>query len=179
MTDMVQELDRDVVSAKKTKVTVTATPLDAAPWVSFTMDADYPNKGGKQDGDELKFDAGAGEFDLSFELDDQTALNLAFYPDFTDAIWVAVGSICPTQAGDGDGAITPGTVADKKLVVTNANALGETLTFALRFTGDASAGGYPPYVFDPQIINGGNGLAEENDGDEDENDEDRRDEQGE
>ena len=173
MNEMVQELDREVVSAKKTKVTVTATPLDAAPWVSFAMAADYPNKGGKQDGDELKFDAGAGDFELSFELDDQTALNLAFYPDFTDARWVAGGSICPTQAGDGDGAITPGTIADAKLVVTNANAVGQTLTFALRFTGDASTGGYPPYVYDPEIVNGG-GRVVEDDGNEDEDDEDRR-----
>ena len=164
MTDMVQELDRDVVGAKKTKVTVTASPLDAAPWVSFTMDADYPNKGGKQDGDKLKFDAGAGEFDLSFELDDQTELNLAFYPDFTDAMWVAVGTTCPTAAGDGGGAIIPGTVSDTKLVVTNANSVAQTLTFALRFTGDASSGGYPPYVYDPEIVNGGGRLLEDDAG---------------
>ena len=175
MNDMVQELDRDVVGAKKTKVTVTATPLDAAPWVSFTMDADYPNKGGKQDGNKLKFDAGAGEFDLSFDLDDQTALSLAFYPDFTDAIWVAVGTTCPTQAGDGNGAIIAGTVANTKLVVTNANAVAQTLTFALRFTGDASPGGYPPYVYDPEIVNGGGRNDEEDAG---EDDDDRRGDKG-
>ena len=174
MTDMVQELDRDVVGAKKTNVTVTATPLDAAPWVSFTMDANYPNKGGKQDGDKLKFDAGAGAFDLSFDLDDQTALNLAFYPDFTAAMWVAVGPTCPTEPGNGIGAIVAKTVASKKLVVTNANSVAQTLTFALRFTGTASTGGYPPYVYDPQIINGGGQVAEEVEN----QDEGRRDEQG-
>ena len=178
MTDMVQELDHDVVGAKKTKVTVTATPLDAAPWVSFTMDADYPNKGGKQDGDKLKFDVGAGPFELSFELDDQTSLNLAFYPSFVDAMWVAVGTSCPTQAGDGNGTIIAGTVTDTKLVVTNTNSLGQTLTFALRFTGNASSGGCPPYVYDPQIINGGGNVAEDAGG-EGEDDDGGRDNRGE
>ena len=178
MTEMVQELDHDVVGAKKTTVTVTATPLGAAPWVTFTMDANYPNKGGKQDGNKLKFDAGAGPFDLSFELDDQTSLDLAFYPSFVDAMWVAVGTSCPTQAGDGNGAIIPVTVANTKLVVTNTNSFGQTLTFALRFTGTASSGGYPPYVYDPQIINGGGHVAED-DGGEDEDDDSGRDDRGE
>ena len=176
MTDMVQELDRDVAGAKKTKVTVTATPLDAVPWVSFTMDADYPNKGGKQDGDKLVFNAGAGAFDLSFDLDDQTALNLAFYPDFADAMWVAIGTTCPSAAGTGNGAITAGTVASTKLVVTNANSVGQTLTFALRFTGDASTGGYPPYVYDPEIVNGGGRNDEDDEGGDND---DRRDDKGE
>ena len=170
MTEMVQELDHDVVGAKKTKVTVTATPLGAAPWVSFAMNADYPNKGGKQDGDKLKFDAGAGPFELSFDLDDQTSLNLSFYPCFVDAMWVAVGTTCPTQAGDGNGAIIAGTVTNTKLVVTNTNSLGQTLTFALRFTGTASSGGYPPYVYDPQIINGGGQVAEDDGGEDEDED---------
>jgi hypothetical protein len=162
MTDMVSELDRDTVTAKKTKVTVTASPLAAAPWVSFAMAADYPNKGGKQDGDKLKFDGGAGDFDLSFELDDQTELNLAFYPSATDAIWVAVGTTCPTEAGNGGGAITPVSVSNKKLVVSNANAVAQTLTFALRFSGTQSSG-YPPYVYDPEIVNGGGRMFADND----------------
>ncbi len=155
MIEMASTLKHRADANKKTKVTVTATPLDAAPWVRFRMDANYPDNGGKQDGDKLKFDAKAGPFDLSFELDDATALNLAFYPSFGDAIWVAVGSACPVAAGNGGGAITPGTVAKSKLVVRNANTVAQTLTFALRFSGKASSGGYPPYVYDPQIVNGG------------------------
>ncbi len=53
MTDMVRERDRHVTKTKKTKVTVTATPLAAEPWVSFAMSADYIDKGGKQDGESL------------------------------------------------------------------------------------------------------------------------------
>ena len=57
-------------------------------------------------------------------------------------------------------ALTPaGTVAKSKLVVTNANSVGETLTFALRFDGDEARGGKPPYIYDPQIINGGGHFA--------------------
>ena len=155
MTQMVSELRHNTATAKKTKVTVTANPLSAAPWASFTMAADYVDKGGKQDGDKLKFDANAGPFDLSFELDDNTSLGLAFYPDFADAIWVAVGDACPTGPGNGAGAITPGSVSNKKLVVTNTNSVAETLSFELRFTGSAAGVGVPPYVYDPKIINGG------------------------
>lgn len=155
MTKMVSDLEYDAVTAKKAKVKVTATSLGSAPWVCFTMDADYPEKGGKQAGDELEFDARAGPFDVSFELDDETDLDLAFYPDFTDAMWVVVGLACPTQPGNGNGAIIPISVADKKLVVTNQNAVGQTLTFMLRFTGNSSGADYPPYEYDPRIINGG------------------------
>jgi hypothetical protein len=167
MTDMVSELDRDTATDKKTKVTVTARPLAEAPWVRFAMAADYPDKGGKQDGEKLKFDVGAGAFDLSFDLDDQSGLNLAFYPDVADAIWVAVGTTCPTAAGNGNGVITGVSASDKKLVVTNANAIKQTLTFALRFTGTAK-GDYPPFVYDPEIVNGGGKQA----GDDDAQDED-------
>lgn len=155
MTEMVSELRHDTVTAKKTKVTITASPLAVAPWVSFAMTSEFVDKGGKQDGDKLKFDANAGDFELSFKLVDQSGLQLAFYPDFADAIWVAVGDTCPTAAGNGNGAISAGSASSQKLVVSNANAVAQTLTFALRFTGAASAGGYPPYVYDPQIINGG------------------------
>ena len=154
MTQMVSEL-RHEVTAKKTKVTVTATPLGSAPWVSFAMTSDYVDKGGKQEGDKLKFDANAGDFELSFKLEDQTSLQLAFYPDFADAMWVAVGDSCPTAAGDGGGAISPGAVSNRKLVVGNANAVPQTLTFALRFTGNAPGGGETTYAYDPKIINGG------------------------
>ena len=155
MTQMVSELRHEVVAAKKTKVAVTASPLSAAPWVSFAMRADYVDKGGKQDGDKLKFDANAGEFELEFKLDDQSGLQLAFYPDFADAIWVAVGDNCPTAAGNGNGAISPGTASQRKLVVSNANAVAQTLTFALRFAGNAPGGGETSYAYDPKIINGG------------------------
>ena len=155
MTDTAIELDRSVTTAKKTKVTVTATPLATDPWVSFAMKADYPDQGGKQEGEKLKFDARAGEFDLTFELDDETDLKLAFYPTPADAMWVAVGTTDPDQPGFANGAITPVSVTGKKLVVTNANFIAETLTFILRFSGTASSGGHPPYVYDPEIVNGG------------------------
>ena len=158
MTEMMSELRHDAPTTnKKTKVTVTATPLASAPWVSFAMNADYPNKGGKQQGDELDFDAGAGPFDLRFDLDDQTNLDLAFYPDFADAMWVVEGFDCPTGPGNGNGAITPQSVTAKRLTVTNRNAVGQTLTFALRFTGAKTGPSAPPYVFDPRIVNGGGG----------------------
>ena len=155
MTQLVSELRHEGTTEKKTKVTVTASPLAVAPWASFAMTSDYVDKGGKQEGDKLKFDANAGAFDLSFELADNTSLGLAFYPDFADAMWVAVGEACPTAPGDGNGAITPGSVSNKKLAVTNANSVAQTLTFALRFTGNAPGGGQMTCPYDPKIVNGG------------------------
>jgi hypothetical protein len=58
-------------------------------------------------------------------------------------------------AGNGNGAISPGTASGSKLVVGNANAVAQTLTFALRFTGNAPGGGETSYAYDPKIINGG------------------------
>ena len=155
MSQMVSELRHETAGAKKTRVTVTASAASNPPGVAFGMSADYVDKGGKQDGDKLKFDAGAGPFDLSFDLDDSSGLQLAFYPTVADAIWVAVGDSCPTAAGNGNGAISPGSASNQKLVVTNANSSAQTLTFALRFTGNATGGGQTTYVYDPKIINGG------------------------
>jgi hypothetical protein len=155
MTQLVSELRHETGTAKKTRVTVTATPLGAPPWVDFAMASDYVDKGGKQEGDKLKFDAGAGDFELSFRLVDQTSLQLAFYPDFADAMWVAAGDNCPTAPGNANGAISPGTASPSKLVVSNANSIAQTLTFALRFTGNAPGGGETSYIYDPKIINGG------------------------
>jgi hypothetical protein len=156
MTQMVSELRHDTTAAKKTKVAVTASPLTTAPWVSFAMSADYVDKGGKQEGaDKLKFDAHAGDFELEFKLNDESGLQLAFYPDFADAMWVAVGDNCPTAPGNGNGAISPGTASPSKLVVSNANSIAQTLTFALRFAGNAPGGGETSYIYDPKIINGG------------------------
>jgi hypothetical protein len=159
MSQTLSELRHTTGSTKKTKVKVTASPLDAAPWVDFTMSSDYPDGGGKQDGDKLNFDAGAGAFELTFELRDDTKLGLAFYPDASDAIWAVVGTNKPQQGGFANGAIAPVSVADKKLVVTNDNSIAQTLNFILRFTGTAMAGGFPPYVLDPLIVNGGGGSG--------------------
>lgn len=144
---------------KKATVTITATRLPAAPWVHYEMAAKFPDKGGSQDGDKLKFDAKEGPFELVFDLDDQTkGLKLGFLPSFAEAMWVAPGTSCPQGPGNGGGAISAGSVNANKLVVNNANAIDETLTFALRFTGIDSPGGFPPYVYDPIIINGGGSI---------------------
>lgn len=162
MTDLMNQVsrhDRGAATNKETAVKVTARPLAAAPWVGFTMVADYKHKGGKQDGDKLMFDARAGQFDLSFELDDQTKLKLDFYSDFADAMWIEVGEQCPSGPGNSNGAITAGRKAGpNKLVMTNTNDVEQTLTFMLRFTGNSSGTAFPPYEYDPKIVNGGEGL---------------------
>lgn len=156
MTDVGSELDPEGVLKKSTIITVTAERLEFAPWVFFWMTANYPNQGGKKLGEFLKFDKRAGEFDLTFNLIDNSGLHLKFYELFEDAMWVQVGAVCPPAGpGDGDGAIVPGTVFDFSLEATNVNGKGALLTFMLRFTGDHKQDGGPPYEFDPKIINGG------------------------
>lgn len=155
MTDVVSEIDPEGLVKNSTIITVTADPLEFTPWVYFSMTATYPNGGGKKVGENLKFDKRKSNFEMRFVLVDSTNLDLAFYRTFEEAMWVVVGPTCPTGPGNGGNAITEVSVADKELVVTNANGIGEMLTFALRFTGNASSGGFPPYVYDPRIINGG------------------------
>ena len=157
MNQTVSERRHSTGSHKKTKVKVTASPLGSAPWVEFTMRADFPDAGGQQVGDELKFDKGAGAFELTIALRDDTDLGLAFFADAGDSIWAAVGTGKPLQGGFANGTITPVSISDKKLVVTNDNSVAQTLNFILRFTGTAMPGGCPPYVLDPLIINGGGG----------------------
>lgn len=161
MTNLVSELRHEAMSKKFAMIKVTAEPQKDPPWVSYSMDANYPNQGGKQEGENLKFDNRAGEFEMQFSLVDNTKLNLAFYPSFEDAIWVVVGEGEPSGPGNGGGAILPGSVVKQKLIVTNANKVSETLTFTLRFTGDSSGKGFPPYLYDPKIINGGDGFIEQ------------------
>ena len=105
---------------------------------------------------------------LRFHLRDESSRNLKFSPPGVNAMWVTSGSDnappeCPSNAGDG-GQIKfsgPQTGCSKNLLaVINANS-GDPclLKYALRFDGDPhkseSGQQYPPYVFDPEIKNGG------------------------
>jgi hypothetical protein len=157
MSQVQSELSHTSGSAKKTKVKLTSRRLSAAPWVDFKMDADYLDAGGEQVGDKLKFNKGEGAFLLEFELHDDAKLDLAFYPDPAEAIWAAVGTAKPTQPGYADGALTPVSVSDKRLVVMNDNMVAQSINFILRFSGLQNSD-CPPYILDPIILNGGGGT---------------------
>jgi hypothetical protein len=146
---------------KTAKIKITASPLDDAPWVDFDMNAKFPQGGGKQVNQKLHFNRGAGKFELEFRLKDDTNLGLAFYPTVAEAIYVAVGKVCPVlQPGDGGGVIIPGEVSNDCLTLNVININEDpgpiplTLSFVLRFMGVQSDHQHPPYVFDPRIING-------------------------
>lgn len=145
---------------KSVTIDVTADPAPAPTWVTFAMNAKFPGKGGKQDGDALEFDFGDGPFDLTFSLKDNTKLKLGFLPDVTEAIWVAVGPKCPTRAGDAGGQFKATKSTKLQLSVTNTNGTKQDLCFALRFTGVQSDPSHPPYVFDPIVKNGGGGTTQ-------------------
>lgn len=153
MSTAVSNIQRHETKPKSAKVKITARTGTVEP-VDFSMDAHFPDQGGKQDKDALKFDKHAGPFELTFTLDDKTSLGLGFYPDVTQAMWVAAGSSCPAGPGNGGGVISPVSVVSDTLTVMNANEVEETLTFALHFTGESN-GKCPPYSYDPQIKNGG------------------------
>ena len=61
---------------------------------------------------------------------------------------------CPTERGDGDGAIGYVSVSSNRLVVINENIDPALLKFSLRFDGDRDQTS-PPYEFDPIIDNRG------------------------
>jgi hypothetical protein len=159
MSQLQSELSQTSRAAKKTKIKLTTRRLSAEPWVEFIMDAYYPNGGGQQVGDKLKFEMDEGAFRLEFDLIDDAGLGLAFYLDPAKAIWAAVGTAKPTQPGFAGGAITPVSVSDKKLVVINDNWIAQSINFILRFEGDWKSDTCPPYILDPIIVNGGGGNA--------------------
>lgn len=149
------------MTAKKVKITVTATNAPAPDYVAFAMSSNYLDGGGNQNGNSLNFNANTGQFKLEFDLSDRTsspALGLAFMSNPSDAMWVGApgASSCPTGPGDGGGAIDfPPNDNANKLDVTNENLAQANLHFALRFNGNAIGSSQPPYVFDPIISNGG------------------------
>lgn len=110
-----------------------------------------------------RIDIGFGDppTELRFQLHDRTArpgqpgLRLSFVEPAEQAMWVSLGN-CPQQSGNG-GQISFDSVNPQQLRVTDANAGDECiLHYALRFNGDPAANG-PPYVYDPDIRNGGGG----------------------
>ena len=96
---------------------------------------------------------GAPDTPIFFHLHDSTALHLAFKSPASEACWVDLND-CPTQAGNG-GQISFVSRAPKLLKISDANSGPAcVLHYALRFDGDP-LGKCPPYVYDPEIRNGG------------------------
>jgi hypothetical protein len=105
----------------------------------------------------------SGEYDVEFDLDDRTGLDLKFLPTVDESIWIN-SACCPFQASGND---EKGQISDKarasktKLKLKNAN-LGDpcVLHYRLRFDGHpwTSPNGnnfVPPYSKDPDFRNGG------------------------
>lgn len=111
---------------------------------------------------------------IHFNLSDKTGLQLKFYPynpphqmptppaDYP--IYVGTGPECPPPAGLNGGQITILTSASNLLKVFNNNTSQCTLHYALRFSGNDNIAGktQAPYVFDPEIRNGGGGVPLQN-----------------
>lgn len=94
-------------------------------------------------------------------IEDKTGLDLEFYSDPDDAMWVDLAPNCPNQPGGG-GQITFQSSSKKVLRVDDANA-GQPcdLKYALRFYGMSKTidgrDYKPPYEYDPDLKNGGGG----------------------
>ena len=104
--------------------------------------------------------AGTPPVRMQFHLHDDSGLHLKFMNPASEAMWVSQTNTCPDQPGDG-GQISfnhPSTA--HLLQVDDANSGPAcTLYYTLRFDGDASTDPdgdkHPPYIYDPEIRNGG------------------------
>ena len=150
--------------ARKTKVTVTASPGSGNELVAWSYSAKFEDGGGSNDKktSTMKFDKGSGAHDVTFVLVDDSGFGLAFEQEPTDALWAAAGTACPTGAGNGGGEILfEKTPVGSKLTITNQNQAAGDVAYALRFSGErranpAKPGSFvPPYVYDPIMSNGG------------------------
>jgi|GEM_PF-2584027 len=125
-------------------------------------EADWAN--GKQKG-EIKVPQGTPPSEIHFHLRDDTGLHLNFMRAFADVIYVSTGTACPPPRGNEGGQITFVSSTQNLLKVSNANSGGACdLKYALRFNGrDNIAGGEnQPYVYDPDLKNGGGGVPPRN-----------------
>lgn len=116
---------------------------------------------GKQKG-EIKVPYGTPPTEIHFNLRDDTGLHLNFMRSFADVIYVSTGSVCPPPRGNQGGQITFVLSSQNLLKVSNANSGGVCdMKYALRFNGrDNTAGGEnQPYVYDPDLKNGGGGIG--------------------
>jgi len=103
---------------------------------------------------------GPEHYRLVFDLDDKSGCKLEFYDKPAEAIYVKVGS-CPSEPGNGDGRVNFEEVDSnkKKLTIMDFNRDPPcTLHYMLRFDGKKQ-GLHPPYEHDPEIRNGGGGIA--------------------
>ena len=145
-------------TAKKVSVGITAIELQGAPWFDYSMNANYHDKGGKQDHNTLIFDKNAGNFDIEFFLSDVPP-GLMFRPTFAQAFGIAPSPTCPaagaTVAGF-DGRVSKD---QSTLSLTNKNGgIGGSFQFALYFDGPYRDASHPPFPWDPKILNGGTGT---------------------
>jgi len=110
--------------------------------------------------------AGKTAYQLHFHLKDNTdpKMDLSFIDQASEAMWVAVGDVCPTCAGNGAGQILFNHEPSKQQLVVddlNSNVPAMKFKYALRFEGakGQQAGDppkqCPPYEYDPDFKNGG------------------------
>lgn len=105
----------------------------------------------------------SGDYDVDFDLDDRTGLQLEFMPNADEAIWIN-SACCPFQGSGNDDKqqIRDKTVASRRQLKLKNDNSGEpcVLHYRLRFNGAAwnSANGnnyVAPYGIDPEFRNGG------------------------
>ena len=125
-------------------------------------EADWVN--GKQKG-KIEVPYGTPPTEIHFNLRDETRLHLNFMRSFADVIYVSTGSVCPPPRGNQGGQISFVSSHQNLLKVNNANSGAACdLKYAIRFNGqDNIAGGEnQPYVYDPDLKNGGGGVPPRN-----------------
>ena len=156
MTSMMPE-EQQSRMASQVDVTVTADRGTDGELIKWSYDAKFhPGSSGSSGKNVMNFPQGSGAHRIDFALTDNSGYGLTFYSDPEQAMWVAVGTACPTQAGDGGGEIQFLHVNKGVLSVINKNHNPGDLCYALRFSGQPQLL-VPPYVYDPIMNNGGGG----------------------
>ena len=129
--------------------------------VKFTDEWESGWTNGKQKG-EIVVPAKTPATEIHFHLRDDTGLGLNFMRNFADVMYVSTGATCPPPRGNQGGQISFVHSSPNLLKVTNANCGNPIdLKYALRFNGQDNlpGGENQPYVYDPDLKNGGGGVG--------------------
>jgi len=147
-------------------------PVDVDVWAwidkrtkEVKFDHTWKVDGNAKPGKRIDIPPGQNATAIRFKLvEDKTGLDLEFYSNPADAMWVDFAPDCPKMPGNA-GQISFESSSPKMLRVVDAN-YGRPcdLKYSLRFYGkSATIGGVkyePPYEYDPDLKNGGGGIDE-------------------
>jgi hypothetical protein len=169
MSDSTRRQDQTMTHGKQCKVRVTATSDPQEPQgVKFDFTSAKKNSRGRLEFDKKVDNMPKADFyQVEFDLDDQTGMDLRFPSNAKDAMWTSDGSqngvpSCPESAHHNDEFRATGVLGNgKKLTVRNEDSKVENIAFTLRFLPDGKYASDPKnYIhYDPVVENRNGGSS--------------------